>query len=306
MERKEAIEIVKSNLPDSIFTVTALHEALETLIPELAESEDELMRKEAISIIKQYNIICEREGDKCYTADRVITWLEKQDKQTNKINSYEFTFEDVLASECAMNTAKIIKDDEELYKMLVPLYNKIHKYYLLGKQDIPKDYNSIDPHFGKPIDNFGKPIDTASKFKVGDWVVSGARGTAHIIDIGANDSEFLLEYTDGDQESLSIEYVNSTYTEWNIQKAWEGDVLVCGDDKRPFIFKGLLDQIHPNCPVAYCGIDSGHNFIASRDDSWWTSREVKPATKEQQDYLFQKMREAGYMWEGHTKKLVCK
>lgn len=43
--------------------------------------EDELMRKEAISIIKQYDIICEREGDKCYTADRVIAWLEKQGEE---------------------------------------------------------------------------------------------------------------------------------------------------------------------------------------------------------------------------------
>lgn len=41
-------------------------------------SEDELMKKEAISIINQYNIICVREGDKCYTADRVVAWLENQ------------------------------------------------------------------------------------------------------------------------------------------------------------------------------------------------------------------------------------
>ena len=48
------------------------------LFPDLYESEDELMRKEAIAIVRQYNIICEREGDKCYTADKVIAWLDKQ------------------------------------------------------------------------------------------------------------------------------------------------------------------------------------------------------------------------------------
>ncbi|MBR6311294.1 MAG: hypothetical protein IKR52_08885 [Paludibacteraceae bacterium] len=38
--------------------------------------DDELMRKEAISIIKQYDFNCRREGDKCFTADKVISWLE--------------------------------------------------------------------------------------------------------------------------------------------------------------------------------------------------------------------------------------
>lgn len=62
---------------------------IEGIFPELAENEDELMRKEAISIIRQYNIICEREGDKCYTADRVIAWLEKQGKRNPDWNEYD-------------------------------------------------------------------------------------------------------------------------------------------------------------------------------------------------------------------------
>lgn len=39
MERKEAIEVIKNNWPDSSFTM--LREALETLIPELKKSNDE-------------------------------------------------------------------------------------------------------------------------------------------------------------------------------------------------------------------------------------------------------------------------
>ena len=105
---------------------------------------------------------------------------------------------------------------------------------------------------------------------------------------------------------FEIKYcVNDYFRLWTIEDAKEGEVLVDDIDETPFIFNGLLDQTHPNCPVAYCGIDSGYNFIATRDDSWWTCRDVKPATKEQQDYLFRKMRKAGYIWEGHTKKLVC-
>ena len=83
----------------------------------------------------------------------------------------------------------------------------------------------------------------------------------------------------------------------------DGDILVCKEDKKPFIFKGFLDKFHPDCPVAYCGIDIKDTFAVSPGDGWWTDGEVQFATKEQSDYLFQKMREAGYEWNPDTKEL---
>ena len=83
----------------------------------------------------------------------------------------------------------------------------------------------------------------------------------------------------------------------------DGDILVCKEDKKPFIFKGFLDKFHPDCPVAYCGIDIKDTFAVSPGDGWWTDGEVQFATKEQSDYLFQKMHEAGYEWNPDTKKL---
>lgn len=38
--------------------------------------EDEKWLREAISIITQYDCICKKEGDKCYTANAVIDWLK--------------------------------------------------------------------------------------------------------------------------------------------------------------------------------------------------------------------------------------
>ena len=83
----------------------------------------------------------------------------------------------------------------------------------------------------------------------------------------------------------------------------DGDILVCKEDKKPFIFKGFLDKFHPNCPVAYCGIDTKDTFAVSSGDGWWTDDEVQFATKEQSDLLFQKMHEAGYEWNPDTKEL---
>jgi len=79
MERKEAIEIVKKYLPNNGFTIS--REALETLIPELQESEDEDdddgIRKDLIEFVQQY-------GDNYYgqfSKASAISWLEKQGKK---------------------------------------------------------------------------------------------------------------------------------------------------------------------------------------------------------------------------------
>lgn len=70
MTREEAIEVVKKNWPDNRYTL--LREALKTLIPELAESEDERVRKALIDGIRQ--IRC-KNG---VTQEQMLAWLEKQ------------------------------------------------------------------------------------------------------------------------------------------------------------------------------------------------------------------------------------
>lgn len=70
MTKEEAIEVVKKNWPDNRYTL--LREALKTLIPELAESEDERVRKALIDGIRQ--IRC-KNG---VTQEQMLAWLEKQ------------------------------------------------------------------------------------------------------------------------------------------------------------------------------------------------------------------------------------
>ena len=75
MERKEAIEIVRNNFPNERIQ---LIEALETLIPELRESDDEKIRKWIIDDIRDNmyeeplnNTEYKRKGEKA------IAWLER-------------------------------------------------------------------------------------------------------------------------------------------------------------------------------------------------------------------------------------
>lgn len=76
MERKEAIEVIKKNWPDSSFTM--LREALETLVPELNESEDEKIRKEIIEIIDSYDVAHLRTAGLPTRIPKYLAWLEKQ------------------------------------------------------------------------------------------------------------------------------------------------------------------------------------------------------------------------------------
>ncbi len=68
--RKEALEVMRKNMPTD--RNLPIYEALQTLIPELAESEDERVRKALIDGIRQ--IRC-KNG---VTQEQMLAWLEKQ------------------------------------------------------------------------------------------------------------------------------------------------------------------------------------------------------------------------------------
>jgi len=85
MDRKEAIKIVKSNLPDSSFTM--LREALETLIPELVENEDydEKVRKNCIHFLK----LQKSHHPAILEIEDCIAWLEKQGEYSDFCNKIQ-------------------------------------------------------------------------------------------------------------------------------------------------------------------------------------------------------------------------
>ena len=239
-------------------------------------SEDERIRKEIIYFLSRNTLQFGEDVDKYKSW---IAWLEKQGKQKNKINLCKITFEDVLALECSMKTAKITKGGDELYKILVSLYNKIHNAYLAEKQGEQKPADKVEP-----------------KFKVGDWITNG-HATCQITFI---DSRYWYSETCVLGNVIDID---KTFHLWNITKdAKPGDVLVT-DSGRPFIFKGCTDKNFPNSPVAYCGIDTRDKFYAYNSNDWWTNKNVYPATKKQRDLLFQKMTESGYEWNTEKKEL---
>jgi hypothetical protein len=79
---------------------------------------------------------------------------------------------------------------------------------------------------------------------------------------------------------------------WTVQDAKDGDVLM---SRSPFIYG-------KQCP--YGGLNWYTNKFIKASNFIFTDSPVHPATKEQRDLLFQKMKEAGYEWDADTKKLT--
>ena len=154
-----------------------------------------------------------------------------------------------------------------------------------------KDYNSIDPHFGKPNDK------VEPKFKVGDWVVWDNKISCHIDNIYQGKESLMYTITDDHNmtRSYSVKGFDNNAHLWTINDARDGDVLV---DKwgNIGIYQGDTNAItwHSCC---YCGVnkmfyDGGrHEFPCY------------PATKEQRDTLMKAMADAGWEFDFEKKEL---
>lgn len=136
------------------------------------------------------------------------------------------------------------------------------------------------------------------KFKVGDWVAGiddeGDMATEKIVSFSHN--KVLLVDTDG----CRTEYPKtelSNFHPWTIQDAKDGDVLVYQDE----IF--LVELVGNNSVLYHCCFDGElvvHSFYALSNEDLL---HVHPATKEQRNLLFTKMKEAGYKWDTDKKEL---
>ena len=103
---------------------------LQDLFPELKESEDERIRKALIEMVHDTT------GDELWVdygihKEEALAWLEKRDEL---INLPQFTFDDVLALQCCMETVKKAQEDKDLYEKLKDLHNRVYDVYQLEKQ----------------------------------------------------------------------------------------------------------------------------------------------------------------------------
>lgn len=180
--------------------------------------------------------------------------------------------------------------------------NKLEEYILSLDPNRSLDAVKVDAkNIRFLVNEEQKPADKVEpKFKVGDWIINNDKRIAvpeQILKIEKYGYLTSMGYT-------SFNKVKTDYHLWTIQDAKDGDVLVNGSN----IF--IFSHISNTRAMGYCHInldderfydDKGKNECFGLIDTIFT-----PATKEQCNRLFSKMKEAGYEWddEQHRKWIL--
>ena len=297
---------------------------LKSILPELTESKDERIRKELIEYVKDQQSCfisapdCrdkyEEEENNKYNS--WIAWLEKQNEQKPYV--VDFKAEDWYVSKVdgKIYNAKFMEKTPtnqarklEIEKAAMSATGIIEQeeWFIKGAEWSDKNPSYISSE--KQSEQ--KPVpDWMPKFHEGDWVVFIATESIYQVEKIEN-YEYTLRHIWGGSLHLSFSGVEleEVIRGWTIQDAKDGDVLIT-NKKQPFIFNGHYDE-DTEYIYAYCGIS---DFL--KDDSflpcdeeykvWCTNENVCPATKEQRDLLFKKMKEAGYEWDAEKKELKLK
>ena len=292
MDKEEAMKILKNFHDESaIFSVRT---ALETLHPELKESEDEKTRKEIIYHIKNCDDTIDEETEK-----RMLAWLENipytidHEKREGFHLGYKAGFEKQGES-----SDQIHYWTEEEIEPIISDYLRGAEHYggmiarlrclkpkSLEKQSEQKPANKVEP-----------------KFKVGDWITDGDY-TWKIVEVKPLD--YILQSQDGNIVDDTISHVDEQFHSFTIEDAKDGDVLVGGG--AILMFRRIGNTKWDDVIDYHCYYDCyRENFIVQKDVQYWGNTEnnqLNPSTKEQRDILFQKMKEAGYEWDAEKKKL---
>ena len=253
---------------EGMFKQGMMPERLEYIFPELQESDDEKIRKWLICTLKSLNNSPVQIDGAYKMMLPAIAWLEKQGEQKpygqrKECYNCQFNYAGECKGSCPMK---------------------------IGEQK-PFDYENAN------IQQKDSELKVETRFKIGDWIIF-AEGRYSIYQIERIDNYryYLRHYLGG---TLSVYFDNALIRHWTIQDAKPGDVL--STKWGAFIVKQCLNT--PNRVTAYCGINSMGRFDNCDGIYPWTYEEITPATKEQRDLLFQKMKEAGYEWDTEKREL---
>ena len=290
---------------------TAVIDGCEQIFPELKESKKEWIEK-IRQELKSY--LGHRKTEQISESDAVhqwIAWLEKQGKtniQNNnpfKIESDKFYFciKDYFAGGCYRSK----KGDVVLAKNgmnMMGLSPKEASEYFMPTNPFNEDVvewfeKQREKSQEETVDNANK---IRPKFDIGDWITCPAfipePYLLHVINI--EDGLYELEDVYGTKKRSTIGHVESIYYPWTFKDAKEGDVLYYEDFDcvRTFIHK--FGKYYYCCIVNNVFIPNSDYFVVLNDKSSY----IRPATKEQRNFLFARMKEEGYRWDEDKKEVI--
>lgn len=320
----KALESAKSCLKDDTITNTA-KSYIEEIFPELKESREEKIRK---LLIRLFTSNTNEKFDDVST-EEIIAWLEKQapideerivkgvrrgvamslmdyiDENTKGMCLSNMECEDIENAVVDGDWGRVYrymkKKVEKQGEQKETLCDKCKKTQPSHScQDITELGRCAVEHEQKPAN------EVEPKFHEGQWITNGDY-TWKIVEVRPLD--YILKSQDGNIVDDTISHVDEQFHSFTIEDAKDGDILVT-NKKQPFIFNGHYDE-DTDYIYGYCGIcdlvkdDSfyiNEENVEEECNVWCVNENVYPATKEQCDILFSKMKDAGYEWDAEKKE----
>ena len=224
----------------------------------------------------------------------MIAWLEKQGTKESKKTSIWNHWKNGIAGNGEGKLIYLIKcgDDYSLSSSLghecdYVLLSDLDKLMLEEKQGEQRSTDKVEP-----------------KFKVGDWIVNN-NGEPRVFRIEKQKWPDSIISSSLGNHIINTFTLDKQYHLWTIQDAKDGDVLY---HKSPLtgieyivMSKGINGFGNIDSYFRYNSEDGFGTYIPSVFNA--KSDDITPATKEQRDFLFQEMKEAGYEWDVEKKEL---
>lgn len=262
----------------------------EEIFSEYEMNEDEKVRKAIIKILNEIVVDFNYKEylNISYNIKDMVAWLEKQGEQNlPSVNerAWLYLVSDVLTWKDGIGQYLDNPRVQKLAKDLSSEYaQKLYNY--------PISSNSLN--IGN---NNQEPADKVEpKFNVGDWVINTVGDTNQVVKVWDDG------YTLDNDTFLSNSWATRHYHLWTIRDAKDGDVLSYVTDEEDLwimIYMSLYEPYEGH--VHYHALLVNDNFTG-KGTCCISINDLKPATKEQRDLLFQKMKEAGYEWDAEKKE----
>lgn len=147
-----------------------------------------------------------------------------------------------------------------------------------------------------------KELPVEPVFKVGDWLFHNTLGVLPILVEDYSELQGYKVVCKSAPYCLQKGVVESEYHLWTVADAKDGDTLVSPDGSI-IIYAG---KIADNGLLYYHVALNKYKNLRTHEQisvSWLGQETAKPATREQRDMLFAKMKEEGYEWDAEKKKL---
>jgi hypothetical protein len=230
------------------------------------DQNDEVRRRSTIQVLEYAKSLDAYNQYGKEDIDKDIAWLEKQGEQKSIVE---------------------MKSPEESLGVSSKEYNEIVNDCLYGES---KSADKVEP-----------------KFHEGEWLCENEPNNyarfiqiLETVNVQGKEKYRISRDIHNDEDIVEFDFVEKYYHKFDIKDAKDGDVLVSQYNK-PFIYNGNRDSFHVG---SYCGISVDDRFNVATEKCHWTGNVgVYPATKEQCDLLFAKMKESGYEWDSEKKEL---